>query len=122
MSGGHDELKQEQDRIETGTILGIGVTALVIFAIGIIWAIQIQRDAAGSIRSYSPEQVPVGKQDEIGMVYQTSFDSAFAEHLLAKHQAHLDGVGWVDEGKKKVHIPIQRAMLWRGRWTPWRDW
>lgn len=111
MSGGHDELKQEKDTIESGTIIGVGVTALAIFAIGIVWAIQIQRESSGTIRSYTPEQVPVGKQDEIGMVYQTSFDRSFATHLLAEHQAHLDSVGWVDEGAKKVHVPISRAIL-----------
>lgn len=112
---GHD-LVQEQDRVETRTIVTIGVVALAIFGLGILWAVQIQKDStaiageAGTIRSFTPEQVPVGKRDEIGIVYQTSFDRAFADKLKVEQSDYLNEVGWVDEGHKKVHIPIKRAM------------
>jgi hypothetical protein len=110
MSAGHDPLVQEKDKIESGTIIGVGVTALVIFALGVVWAIQIQRDSTGTIRSYTPEQVPVGKVDEVGIVYQSAFDRAFADKLHAEQRAHLDSVGWVDQKAKKAHIPIERAI------------
>jgi hypothetical protein len=107
MSG---DLRQEGDSIESGKIITIGVVALVIFALGIVWAIAIQRESEGSIRTYTPEQVPVGKQDEIGIVYQTPFERNFASKLLADTQARLDSVGWVDEKARKAHIPIDRAI------------
>jgi hypothetical protein len=110
MSDGAHDLHQHPDKIESGKVIAIGVTALAIFALGIVWAIWIQRESMGTIRSYTPEQVPVGKQDEIGIVYQTSFDKAFAAKLLQEHQAHLDSVGWVDQNAKKAHIPIERAI------------
>ncbi len=105
-----DDLHQEADKIESGKIITIGVTALVIFALGVVWAIQIQRDSAGTIRSYTPDQVPVGDREEIGIVYQQTFERGMAARLLAEHQAHLDSVGWVDERARKVHVPIDRAV------------
>ena len=39
MSTEHDELRQEQDRIETKSIVTIGIVALAIFGVGILWAI-----------------------------------------------------------------------------------
>ena len=116
MSTEHDELRQEQDRIETKSIVTIGIVALAIFGVGILWAIQVQRDTTAeydgkaTIRSFTPEQVPVGKRDEIGIVYQTSFERAFADKLKAEQSDYLNEVGWVDQAQKKVHIPIQRAM------------
>jgi hypothetical protein len=110
MSAGHEELKQEEDKIESGTIIGVGVTALIIFAVGIWWAVAIQRESAGTLRSYRPDQLPNGKQDEIGMVYQASFDRDFADHLKKEQLEYLGSTGWVDQSKNQVHIPIERAM------------
>jgi hypothetical protein len=110
MSADHDELKQHPDTIESGKIILIGVSALAIFALGIVWAVQIQRDSAGSIRAYLPSQVPAGNQDQIGMVFQQSFDRDYGQTVLTEAQERLDSVGWVDQKSKKVHIPIERAM------------
>jgi hypothetical protein len=108
MSG---HVHQEADKIESGRIIMVGVTALTIFALGIVWAIWIQRESTGGIRTFTPEQVPVGKQDEIGIVYQPQFELGdFASRQNAKFNEHLSSVGWVDQAAHKVHIPIERAM------------
>jgi hypothetical protein len=109
-SAGHDEFRQEEDHIESGTIVAIGVIALAIFGAGIFWAVQIQKESTGTVRSFTPDQVPVGKRDEVGMVYQSSFENAFADKLKAEQSAYLDETGWIDPVAKKVHIPIERAM------------
>lgn len=110
MSAGHDEIRQETDKIETGKIVVIGVSALAIFAAGIVWAVMIQRDSIGSLRPYEPSQVPAGNRDQIGMVFQQSFDRDYGRRLLVSAHRKLDSVGWVDEKAKKVHIPIDRAI------------
>ena len=127
MSNEHDAghgLVQEVDSVQSGTIIAVGVTALILFALGIVWAVHIQRETtaiifeqtgsdagtAGTVRSFTPEQVPVGRRDEIGMVYQSSFDSDFAAKLKAAQLEHMESVGWVDEKTKRVHVPIERAM------------
>ncbi len=110
MSSEHEQLRQEVDKIDTKTIIAVGFTALAIFAVGIVWAIQIQRDTNGNLLSYTPAQVPALQHDEVGMVYQASFTKDFAQKLLTEHQARLDSVGWVDQKAKKVHIPIERAI------------
>lgn len=127
MSNEHDaghELVQEVDSVQSGTIIGVGVTALVLFSLGIVWAVHIQREttavifsqtgsdagSAGTIRSFTPDQVPVGRRDEIGMVYQSSFDSDFAAKLHTAQSEHLESVGWVDEKARRVHVPIDRAL------------
>ena len=107
----HDLLVQEQDKVDSKTVVGVGVAALVIFAVGIFWSISILRESNGTIRSYTPEQVPAGKQDEIGMVYQVSFGADFAAKLAAEQRGYLESTGWVDKAHGKVHIPIDRAIL-----------
>jgi hypothetical protein len=105
---GHDHIEQQSDSIESGKIIAIGVSALAIFALGIVWAVQIQKDSLGSIHTVS--QVPAGNVDEVGIVYQQSFDRDYGHRLLVETQARLDSVGWVDQAKNKVHIPIDRAI------------
>ncbi len=110
MSDHHEQLKQEVDKIDSKMIIGVGAVALVIFGLGIVWAINIQKDSAGTLLSYTEEQKDIPIRDEVGMVYQTAFDKDFAAKLAAEHQAHLDSVGWVDQAAKKAHIPIAEAM------------
>jgi hypothetical protein len=127
MSNEHEaghELVQEVDSVQSATIITIGALALGLFALGVAWAVHIQRETtaiifeqtgsdagtAGTVRSFTPDQVPVGRRDEVGMVYQSSFDSDFAAKRKAAQDEYLDSVGWVDEKAKRVHIPIERAM------------
>jgi hypothetical protein len=107
---GHDPLRQEEDKIESGTIVAVGVIALAIFGVGIFWAVSIQKDSTGSVRSYTPEQLLGGKRDEVGMVYQSSFENDFAAKLKVEQSDYLNEIGWVDPVAKKVHIPIDIAM------------
>jgi hypothetical protein len=116
MSADHDELKQHPDSIESGKIIVVGVSALVIFALGIVWAVFIQRDSIAKLEGtatgtiYSPSQVPSGDRDEVGMVFQQTFDREYGQTVLMEAQERLDSVGWVDQKTKKVHIPIERAI------------
>lgn len=106
----HDQIRQEEDKIDTRTIVGVGVAALLIFGVGVFWAVAIQVDSSGAIRSYTPAQVPEKCQDEVGMVYQTSFNSDFARRLQLEQTNQLNSVGWVDRASNKVHVPIERAI------------
>ncbi|MEO6950346.1 MAG: hypothetical protein ABI321_00930 [Polyangia bacterium] len=119
---GHEPLRQEDDKVQSGTIIAVGLIALTVFSVGILWAVQIQKETTaiifaqpgkknvGTVLSFTAEQVPVGRKDEMGMVYQSSFDSDFATRLKAAQTEHMESVGWVDEKAKRVHIPIERAM------------
>ena len=105
-----DQIRQEEDKINSRTIVGVGVAALVIFAVGIFWAVQIQVESSGSIRTFTPADVPESCKDEIGMVYQTSFTNDFARKLQFEQMQQLKSVGWSDRANNKVHVPIDVAM------------
>lgn len=107
----HEPVRQEEDRISSLRIILIGLFALVAFGIGIYWAVRIQRDITGSIRSHvGPKPAGVGRR-EVGMVYQPLFESVDIAHEHdAPLRAKLNTYGWADEGHKAARIPITRAM------------
>jgi hypothetical protein len=107
----HDRVRQEPDRIAARRIIGVGVGALLVFAIGITWAVGVQRDMIGGLRTeVSPPAAKIGHR-EIGIVYQPLFEKAsIAAEKTAAARARLAGSGFVDAQKQTVHIPIERAM------------
>jgi hypothetical protein len=107
----HEPLRQEEDRIHTGRIVTVGVVSLVCFGIGVLWATSIQEMTNGTIHT-GPKKAPseVGKV-EIGIVYQSPFDSRDIAHETdASLRARLATYGFTDPGHKTAHIPIDRAM------------
>jgi hypothetical protein len=107
----HDRVRQEPDRIAAGRIIAVGAIALLVFAIGIAWAVGVQRDLIGGLRTeVSPPAKQIGKR-EIGIVYQPLFEKAsIAADKTAAARERLESSGFVDAQKQTVHIPIERAM------------
>jgi hypothetical protein len=102
-------VRQEEDRIKTAKIVGVGVGALLVFGIGIYWAIAIQRGKTGTLKAVAPPAPYAGKL-EVGMVYQPLFEDSIADRKSAPKRQRLNSVGWADPEKKHAHIPIDRAM------------
>jgi hypothetical protein len=106
------DVKQEEDTIASPLIIAIGAISIVVFAIGILWSIKVQKGMTGSLKNNTaPKSERLGRR-EIGMVYQPVFDRGHG--IAADHNApilrRLDSYGWADDQKTAVHIPIDRAM------------
>jgi hypothetical protein len=103
------DVKQEEDRIQTRFIVTVGLCAFVAFAVGIWWAVTVQRGRTGTIKSDTAPMPALAGQTEIGMVYQPVFDRSrgIAADRAATQRRVLDSYGLVDE--KVAHIPIERA-------------
>lgn len=106
-----EPVRQEEDRIQTGKIVAVGLMAFIAFGIGILWAARIQTRGTGSIRTQPQPWPAQAGQREIGMVYQPLFDSLrIAQQKESAKRAQLNSYGWVDREARVARIPIQRAM------------
>jgi hypothetical protein len=106
---GH-QLRQEPDSVRTRRIVYTGLIALIAFAIGITWAISIEKAGAwGTILGGTPNAPLVG-QREVGMVFQVPFGAEIAAQRATAARERLRRYGWVDPEHKVAHIPIERAM------------
>jgi hypothetical protein len=104
------DVRQEEDQIQTVRIVVIGLIAFVAFAVGIYWAVTVQRERTGTIRSDTAPAPAFAGHNEIGMVYQPVFDRGhgIAAERAEAQRKRLDSYGLVDA--KVAHIPIERAM------------
>jgi hypothetical protein len=93
-------------------IMLVGVGALFIFAVGIIWSYYLYVAQLREIgeRGLATPATEIGKP-EIGIVDQVLFstDTRLAV-WRADHAKRLGKYGWVDRAKGVAHIPIEMAM------------
>ncbi|MFT3917615.1 MAG: hypothetical protein QM704_27070 [Anaeromyxobacteraceae bacterium] len=107
--GGHEPVRQEDDRIHTPTIVFVGVASLVVFLVASAVAIHYLH---GRQAEHGPlaAATEAGKS-KIGMVEQDYFDVAVrGERQAASKRERLATWGWVDRDAGTVHMPIDRAM------------
>lgn len=112
MSHAHDASahpKTEDDRIDSRTVVLVGVGALVIFALAGLAAGAFLHQRA-SERPGPPLPAELG-QSKIGLVEQRLFDLPQRGALdKAARLQRLGSYGWVDQGKQVAHLPIEVAM------------
>src|SRR5262245_30407396 len=112
--GTHDPHgKQNEDEVDYGKVIMVGVISLVIFAASTVWAAWLLHDETNRVTEAagaSAKPAALG-QKEIGIVDQVLFSTDRRLHNWRKeHDARLNGYGWVDRSKGIAHIPITRAM------------
>jgi len=116
MSEHHGHPRSEDDRISSGTIIGVGVGALLVFFVA-GWITSAYLAAKVGERPVLPIPPEIG-QSKIGLVEQAPFDLAFrGERDRATRLQHLRAYGWVDRERGIVHLPIDRAteLFLKGR-------
>ncbi|HET6437421.1 MAG TPA: hypothetical protein VFG59_05130, partial [Anaeromyxobacter sp.] len=97
------------DRVPSGTLVLVGVGALLIFFLGSMAAVLY-------LRARQAERGPVAVpaeigQNKIGLVEQQIFDlSLRGERAEARARERLGSFGWVDRKAGLAHIPIDEAM------------
>ncbi|MCP3145148.1 hypothetical protein [Pyxidicoccus xibeiensis] len=101
----------EEDHLVMGKVVGVGVGALVIFAVGILWAWRIQVRTMEDIQPDGPPPRPAALgQYEIGIVNQRLFEQDWhAEDKIAEQQQAL-GAGSSDQLGVKTHLGLKEAM------------
>jgi hypothetical protein len=107
----HEQLEQEEDTINTPFIVVVGVVSLILFAIGVFWALKIQKAEMGTIvNGTAPRPTEVGKR-EIGIVFQPLFDATEIAHEENKPSVErIMSYGWAEPSKQFAHVPIEQAM------------
>jgi len=108
----HQKLDSGADAVDYGKVVGVGVAALALFAISIVWAGKLMHGAQADVEATSGHAREIDtKRSEIGIVDQVPFDGdRRLPEWRAERRAYLDGYGWVDRAKGVAHIPIQQAM------------
>jgi len=102
----------EEDFVPTKRIVMVGVAALFVFTVGSVAAGLAMRQLRRELNPDGPPPWPAeaGKA-KIGMVEQRLFEHANqGPAWRAWSEQRLSSVGWVDQQKGIVHIPIDRAM------------
>jgi hypothetical protein len=108
-SAGHGRVRSEEDRIPTGSIIAVGVGALVIFFLGSFVTLSYLRMREGD-RPPLPVPQELG-QSKVGLVEQQLFDSTNRGRKdLEARRERLGSYGWVDRSAGVVRLPIDRAM------------
>ena len=100
------------DGMNLRKIIGVGVAALTVFAVGIVWSyylLHAERDRIEANGKADPA-TEIGKA-EIGIVDQVLFSTDDRLTVFkAEHAKKLNGFGWVDRAKGLAHIPIDQAI------------
>src|SRR3954447_10658625 len=106
----HDKVEQEEDSINTPFIVMVGVVALLLFAVGVFWAVKLQKAEMGTlVNGIAPRPTEVGKR-EIGMVFQPLFDATEIAHEENKPSVErIESFGWADPSKQFAHVPVEEA-------------
>jgi hypothetical protein len=106
---GHGDVRSEEDRISTPTIVIVGVASLVVFFLAGLAAssyLQVRQGERGPLPI-----PPEAGQSKIGMVEQQLFElSVRGERDRATRLERLRSYGWVDRAGGVAHIPIDQAM------------
>lgn len=109
-SHGDHGVRQEEDRISTVAVVGVGVASLVVFTVA---SLVVARYWHGRVEA-NPVVIPaeVG-QNKIGMVEQQMFGSTVpfrGERQRTAQLQRLSSYGWVDQPAGIAHLPIADAM------------
>lgn len=107
--GGHPPA--EVDRIQSWTVVAVGVASLVLFFVASAITIASMRRQELALNPAHPVLPSEAGKRKIGMVEQQLFESADrAATMQAQQKARLGGFGWVDRPKGLVHVPVEQAM------------
>ena len=111
---------QDNEDIGWGGLGLLALMALVIFALGIAFTLYVLQDAQGGRLTQrdaptAPILVGCGEDQnrcaQVGIVEQRQIPiEQRARDAKAKSLDRLSSFGWMDQGAKQVHIPIEQGM------------
>lgn len=111
---------QDNEDIGWGGLGLLALMALIIFALGVAFSIFVLQDAQGgkmTQRDFPTAPILVGCAEDqnrcaqVGIVEQRQIPiEQRARDAKAKSLDRLSSFGWIDQGAKQVHIPIEQGM------------
>ena len=104
--------EQAEEGIQWAAVIGVGIGALIIFAIAVLIAQRMMHAREAALQPHGPDPMPaqIG-QGEIGIVDQAPFDVTRALQVYRKDRLdRLEHWGWLDRKAGTVHMPIEDAM------------
>lgn len=106
------EVHQEPDVVRTGSLLRVGVTSIVLGAVGIFFAGLILAVTVGSLQpSFAGPSGPAPVGRTLAGIEQTPiWQTRTGEDLREGQRRELDRWGWVDRRAGLANIPIDRAI------------
>jgi hypothetical protein len=112
---GHGQQGSESsgtDTVDYGKVVAVGIAALVVFALSILWSSKIYSRGIKAIEEKSGRAAAVDTtRAEIGIVDQVPFENdSRLKTWKGDRRAELERYGWVDKSKGVVRIPIDVAM------------
>jgi len=107
----HDQ-QGDSDGVNIKKIVTIGVVSLIVFGVGILWAVYLMHNQQQAVRSLGPLNEPKEiYKAEIGIVDNILFTrDTRLKAYREERAAWLNGYGWVDRKAGLIHVPIERAM------------
>jgi hypothetical protein len=108
-SSGHP--RSEDDRVESRTVVLVGLAALFTFVVAALAAMAYLRHEV--LTRPAPGLPPELGQTKIALVEQSLFfdgNQLRGDKDRAARLARLNGQGWVDRARGVAHIPIEEAM------------
>ena len=102
----------EEDRIQSGTIVFVGVGALVVFFAASLLVISSAKHQQRELLPQGPAPLPAELgSPKIGLLEQRMFENSNqAQSWREGQQRKLGSYGWVDPAQGIVRLPIDRAM------------
>jgi hypothetical protein len=102
----------EEDRIQSRTIVLVGVASLIVFFVASLVAIASMRRQQGELRPQGAAPLPAELGEaKIGILEQRLFENSNQATVLREVQRRkLESAGWVDRAQGIARIPIDRAM------------
>ncbi len=103
---------QAEEGIAWGSLLGVGIGSIVVFAISILIVVKVLHAREKELQPNGPDPMPVQMgQSEIGIVDQAPFGVTRSLQMYRSDRAaRLSSWGWVDRKNGIVHMPIEEAM------------
>jgi hypothetical protein len=100
------------DTVDYSKVVGVGIAALVVFALSILWSSRIYTRGIKAAEEKGGRAAAVDTtRPEIGIVDQVPFEhDARLKTWKGDRRAELEHYGWVDKSKGVVRIPIDVAM------------
>lgn len=101
----------EEDHLNLGQVIKVGVISLVIFAVGALWAWRFQVAIERELQADGQPDFPAAMgQYEIGIVNQRVFEQD--THAVKKIGAQEEALknGWGDQPGVAAHLPLRQAM------------
>lgn len=104
--------EQAVEGIKWSSVLGVGIGALIVFAIAIYIVLRVLHAREKALQPLGPDPMPLQiGQSEVGIVDQVPYDVSRAlESYRNDRMQRLETWGWVDRKAGTIHMPIDRAM------------